>query len=448
MSAIIIALGEMADIQPFRGLRYDPGRVGDPSRVIAPPYDVISPQEQKALYHRSPYNVVRLEYGAAAPDDTPQDNRYTRAGTALVRWQAEGVLVRDDSPRFYVYDQEFTYGGRTYLRRCLMARVRLAPWEKGVIRPHEHTLTSPKEDRLHLLRACRANISPIFALYRDAQGRVIEALAAAQPGEPVLDFADEQGGRHRLRPLPRQGDHNSLRQAFAPEVLYLADGHHRYETALAYWQERQANASLWRGDEAENFVMMALTAAHDPGLLVLPIHRLVRPAPPPDFLDRLGRLFTVETVPAERDGLPRLLALMAAGCARGACCFGLAARGLEGLRLLTLRDASATHQLMPQDAPPAWRRLDANVLQYAILSKVLGIGPEAVREEGGSVDFAEDAQEAVRRVQAGEFALAFLLNPVAVEEILAVADAGWRMPHKSTFFHPKLPTGLVINPLD
>lgn len=437
----------MVDVQPFRGLRYDRRRVDDPSRVIAPPYDVISPEEQKALYHHSPYNVIRLEYGEAHPDDTPQDNRYTRAATALACWQAEGVLVRDSSPLFYVYDQEFVYAGRGYRRRSLMARVRLAPWEEGVIRPHEHTLALAKEDRLRLLRACHTNISPVFALYRDAQGQVADALTSAGLGEPIIDFTDQQGWRHVLRPLPSQGNYDALVKAFASEVLYVADGHHRYETALAYLQERQATTPEWRGDEPENFVMMALTAAHDPGLLILPIHRLVRPAPPPDFLDSLSRWFAVEAISAEADGLHRLLKRMAAGRDRGAPCFGLIVHGQQGFYLLTLRDTAAVVALMPQNAPAAWKRLDANALQYTIFQDILGIDLGAIKG-GDRVDFTEDAYEARKRVQAGEFALAFLVNPVAAEQIFAVADAGWRMPQKSTFFYPKLPTGLIMNPLE
>ena len=440
----------MAEIRPFRGLRYQAGQVGDLARVIAPPYDAISPDEQRALHARSPYNVVRLECGEAHDDDREENNRYTRAAAALAQWSASGILVQDDGPAFYVYDQEFEHGGAPYRRRALLTRVRLEDWAKGAVRPHEHTLAQPKEDRLRLLRACRANLSPVFALYRDPQGVISGAVQDAISGRSPVAVAAEAKGRHTLWPLGEERVRQWLAQQLAPATLYIADGHHRYETALAYRNERRAAATSWTGEEAENFVLAGLTAAEDPGLLILPIHRLVQlPQVDDSILERLRRYLAVEEVTAgQSDGqaaAQRLLELVAER-GRSAAAFGLCWPG-ERLFLLTVEDPQGLVARLCPECPGQWRTLDVAVLEFALLGTILGIDPSPI-EEGGAVAIAPNAAEAWQKVQAGHYSLAFLLNPVPVEKVLAVADAGQRMPPKSTFFHPKLATGLVINRLD
>jgi len=440
----------LTEIRPFRGLRYEAGQVDDLARVIAPPYDIISPDEQRALYARSPYNIVRLEYGEAHADDSEQNNRYTRAAATLAQWLASGVLVQDDRPAFYVYDQEFEHDGTRYHRRALLTRVGLEEWAKGTIRPHEHTMARPKEDRLRLLRACRANLSPVFALYRDPQSAVSSALQDAISGRSPLAVAEGAKERHTLWPLGEQSLHRWLQQQFAPATLYIADGHHRYETALAYRDERRAAAASWTGQEAESFVLAGLTAAEDPGLLILPIHRLLQlPQADDSILERLRQHLAVEEVTAAQNhgqaAPQRLLELMAEQ-GRSASAFGLCWPG-ERLFLLTVEDPQALLARLCPECPAQWRTLDVAVLELALLETILGVNAKPI-EEGGAVAIASDAREAWQEVQAGHYSVAFLLNPVPVEKVLAVADAGQRMPPKTTFFHPKLATGLVINRLD
>lgn len=435
----------MADVRPFRALRYDPAVAGDPSRLVAPPYDVIGPDEQRRLYEASPYNVVRLEYGEERPDDAPGGDRYSRAAADLRRWRAEGALVLDERPRCYLYEQEFTHEGRRR-RRALMAAVRLEPWERGVILPHERTLPKPKEDRLRLLRSVRANISPVFGLYRD--GAALAGLIEPE-GTPLLEATTPDGQRHRLFALPER-NHAAIAEAFSRRAIYVADGHHRYETALAYRDERRAQTAQWTGEEPENFVLMALVAADDPGLVVLPAHRVLRPpVVPHDLMPRLSRFFDIDDVtPRSWDGtaLLRLLARLAA-TGRKTVAFG--ALGLEEQRqhLLRLTSFSAAEPLLPADKPAVWKRLDVAVLQHVVLKACLGIDESAVAE-GEVVSYTEDAEQARLAVERGRARLAFLLNPTPVEHILAVADAGERMPQKSTYFYPKLATGLVMYPFE
>lgn len=438
----------MADLRPFPALRYRPETVGDPAAVLAPPYDIISAQEQHALYRRSPFNIVRLEYGEQHDADTSGDNRYTRAAATLDEWLRSGVLVRDGQPSLYVYRQAFSHEGRRLERTALFARVRLEDWSSGTVRPHEHTMAAPKKDRLQLLRQCRVNTSPVFALYRDPERAISALLDDAGGGEPLVDTTDAAGQRHRLTAIREPHIIQAVTAHFRDRPVYVADGHHRYETSLAYRDERRAAAEAWSGEEGENFLLMALTAAEDPGLAVRAIHRLANPpSPPADLTKRLTRFFRVEDGTMDGQDTASIASLIAERAGTGAQAFALLGPGPGRLLLLTLDKRDEALRLMPASASTAWRSLDVAMLHYVVFGDVFGIGPEA-REQEGAVTYCDDADEVLRAVESGRFRVGALLNPTPVEQILAVADAGERMPHKSTYFHPKLATGLVMNPLD
>ncbi|HYM16544.1 MAG TPA: DUF1015 domain-containing protein [Dehalococcoidia bacterium] len=426
----------MADVRPFRALRYDAARI-DPALTVAPPYDVISPSQQAELYRRHPRNVVRLEYGEAASHDTPVDNRYTRAARDLAEWRRDGALTRDAHPALYAYRQEYTWEGSSFARNAVFAAVRLEEWEKGVIKPHEHTLSGPKADRLELLRATRTQISPVYGLYRAAA----RAHSLDLHGQPLYDI-ESDGQRHTLTSVSDLAGVASFRDLIARSDVYIADGHHRYETALAYRDEARARAPSWTGDETENFVLMALTDVRDPGLLVLPTHRVVHRPLDPSRLDALTASFEVARRP--RATVEDLLTRVAEA-GRHATAFGLLTR--DGAYLLTVRAAAVAQAAMPAAQPDAWKRLDVSVLQYGVLAPLFGID-DAALADGGVVTYTQDAAAAVAAVALGDAHAAFLLNATPVEQVLAVADAGGRMPQKSTYFYPKLPTGLVMNPLD
>jgi uncharacterized protein (DUF1015 family) len=422
----------VADVRPFRGLLYDEAKAGPAAALIAPPYDVISAEKQAALYERSPYNIVRVEYSTE-----PVEDRYARAAADLQAWREAGVLKRDAEPAFYLYEQQFSTGGRAYGRRTLFARVRLQPWADSVVLPHERTMAGPKADRLALLEATRTNVSPVYCLYDDAGGEVAALLEPAGP--PALD-ASVDGDRHRLWRMTDTALCAKLAGLFAERQLFVADGHHRYETALAFRDTRKAAASAWSGEEPENFVLMGLTAANDPGLAVLPIHRLVRKRPlVASVPEALSGEFACRRLEAAEEPSAALAA--APGVA-------FVAAGLEPdmLWLLEARNLARTREVMPAEMPPEWKDLAVNVLQYAILQELFGLGHDELR--AGEVEYTESADEALDAVARGEFEVAFLLKPTRIEEVFAVARTGQPMPQKSTFFYPKLGTGLVLNPLE
>ena len=400
----------MADIRPFRGLRYSPRFVPDPSLVLCPPYDVISPQTQKALLERSRYNIIHLEYGERRPGDTAQDNRYTRAFSLLWEWLTKGVLPREAEPAFYLHHQTFTFGGKRYTRRVLMAAVEL---NRAVVRAHEGTLQAPRTDRLDLLRATKTNISPVFCLYQDPTGKAMEVFSQAEQSHPVLE-AQVEGEEHQLWTITDPGLQRELQELLSPLPLYIADGHHRFSSALAYKEEMERACAP---GEEHNFALMGLVEFHDPGLLILPVHRVVAGLGPkaPACLVAVAELFQVQPFPSP-------VALLEAMTREE---YGLGLYCADGFFLLT-----------PLQRLPYEKLL--KLLHREVLESFL---------KAEKVAYTHSAEEAVERVKKGEYTMAFLMNPLKVEAIKAVADAGETLPGKSTYFYPKLPTGLVLRPL-
>ncbi|MGB9802296.1 DUF1015 domain-containing protein [Desulfofundulus sp.] len=451
----------MAEIKPFRGLRYADG-VGPLADLVTPPYDVIDAKAQDDYYQRHPYNIIRLEYGKVYPGDDESNNRYTRAAADFNAWREAGVLVPEKSPALYLYEQEFSVGGKRLVRSGMTCAVKLEPYEKGVVLPHEETLPRHKADRLALMRACRANFSPIFGLYADAEMTVDNLLRSQAGRSPDLEFTGENGHGHRLWVVTDPGVIKQVQQAMADRRIFIADGHHRYETALAYSRERRQE----EGNPAEpgpyDYVMMTLVNLYDPGLVVLPTHRLVRNVEGlvvDEFLDKIREHFEIEAFPlapdyGNFDGFIRELARHGgftesdrpgAGDLSHRHSFGLYCGGGH-LYLLTLRDEGALSRLMPEGHSTAWQRLDVSVLHHLILDRLLGIGG-AERARESHLTYTREEAGALKAVDEGEYRLAFFLNPTLVEEVTAVAASGEKMPQKSTFFYPKLITGLVINPL-
>lgn len=429
----------MVDFRPLNALRYDTSVAGEAASLVAPPYDVVSPAQIAALHARSPYNIAQVDYGDTRPNDTDSDNRYTRATAELDRWRSAGVLKVDETPRLYVYDQEFEVHGETHRRRAIFGRLRIADWDERLILPHEHTRAREKEDRYHLLANTRVNLSPIMAMYASAE--VTDVLANADVGDPVLD-AELPGERHTLRPLS-EASAQRIHDALADQRLYIADGHHRYEVALGYRNERKAAAASWSGEEPENFVLAALVDASDPGLVILPIHRLLKldraSLKPLSALD--GPFQVREWTGSDDMAVSSLVQGVAAAGTRGPA-FGLFGWEPGKLHLVTVKDPDAVNALMPTAVPDEWRALDVAVLHHAVFP-TLGFvdSPE-------TVSFTEEALEAAKEVREGAVDAAVLLNPTRTDQVIAVAEAGERMPQKSTFFFPKLGTGILMMPLD
>jgi len=442
----------VADVRPFRGLRYNLARIGgDLSRVISPPYDVISPEEQLFYYHRSPYNIIRLEHGKELPDDSPGGNKYSRAAATLRQWLQEGVLLRDERPSFYLIEHRFQHQDSLRSRWGLMARVRLEEFSSGRIRPHEATMREPAQDRLLLLKECRTNLSPVMGIYRHGVD-LPSLLPKVVQSAPGMTAVNSYGVAYNTWVVSDEEALGRLSDFFADRVLYIADGHHRYETALTYAKEQRICHVPCTGDEPYNFIMMALMDSTDPGLVMLPAHRLVRGLDP-DLLARmqkeLARYFdTVKTLPplatlseTMKSWLDALKELGQRGTA-----FGMYGRHGEQLCLLMAKDRELLRQQMPPEQPLPWKDMDVTVLHWVIIRPMLGI--DSREKEKVHLDYTRDGLEAVARVNAGESQLAFFLNPAPVSSVLAAADAGARLPQKSTYFYPKTPTGLVMNPLD
>ena len=432
----------MAEIYPFRGVRYNQGLVKDLAEVICPPYDIITPQLQQELYHRSPYNFVQVEFGRGLPQDTPTDNRYTRSAVVMKQWLEQGVLAADEKAAVYLHDHHFSYGGKEYKRRGIIAGVRLEEWDKMIVRPHEGTLAEHSTDRLSLLWALQANTSPILALF-EGGGQVSSLLAEQEQSQPIVSFVGGEG--HRVWAITEPKLIGKLSASLARQPLYIADGHHRYESALTYKRERQACSSA-SGDEAFNFVMMTLVDFSDPGLLILPPHRLLRGLSRTalsQLLAGLKSFFEVEELPLDKpDVWQQVDDLLASGESNE---FRLVVFGAtEGsILVLSLRDPAAASELMPAFHSELYKKLNVSVLDHVILEKLLGVGAG----EEASLDYTYSREDAVSRVVDKEYQLAFLLSPVKPEVIKAIADAGDRMPRKSTYFYPKTPAGLILHSL-
>ncbi|MDY6917887.1 MAG: DUF1015 domain-containing protein [Chloroflexota bacterium] len=432
----------MADVVPFQGIRYDSERFSDLSDLICPPYDVISPQEQLSYHDRSPHNVIRVEFGLERPDDSPHDNRYTRAATTLQSWLRQGILIQEDRPALYLVEHRFAYQDSQKSRFSMVARVRLEDFGSGWVRPHEVTIGRAGEDRLRLMRACNANTSPIMALYRHRGEGVLPLFREAR-GRAVYQAVDRDGVGLSVSVVTDEGAIARVRDFFADKTFYIADGHHRYETALAFRREKRIGWSC--KPEPVDYVMMTLTDADDPSLVMAPTHRVLRGLDDrrlPLLKHELDAYFDHEILPPSPDADATLEDWLATLEQRGERQTSFGLYGLDGrsLRLLTLRQKPA-----PLDEPGSLSSLDVYVLHRSIFHQLLGITTREMAEV--CLDYTRDARGALAQVDSGECQLAFLLNPTLVSTMLAVADEGNRMPQKSTYFYPKTPTGLVMNPL-
>jgi len=435
----------VAEIRPFRGVYYNQLLVNDLALVICPPYDIISPQLQQELYHRSEYNFVRLEHSRELPRDTIIDNKYTRSATTLEQWLKQGILKVDEAPAIYLHDHYFIHMGKEYRRRGITVCVRLEEWDKMVVRPHEGTLAESRGDRLSLLWALQANTSPILTLFEDQEQQVSTVLATQERSKPIISLSSAGVESHNVWAITEPKVVNQISSSLAEQSLYIADGHHRYESALTYQRERHAYSSSASGDEASNFVMMTLVDFSDPGLIILPPHRLVRgisKSTLDELMPKLKVFFEIEELPLSMpDVWKQADDLLTETNEVRLILFGLTAECLFVLRLRDLADAS---QMMPYFHCELYKRLVVSIVDHIILEKLLGLG--SGREEA-ILAYSHNRLDAVNRVLDGEYQLVLLLSPVKAEVVKAIADAGDKMPRKSTYFYPKVPAGLVFHRL-
>lgn len=446
----------MPEIQAFHGIRYDLGHVGALSDVVAPPYDVIDSELQGQLYKLHPANVVRLILNREEPGDSGSESRYQRAGQFYRNWRQEGVLHEDPQASIYLYEQSFDFEGRRLIRSGFMSRVRLEPFGTGRIFPHEETHAAAKADRFKLMNACRANLSPVFGLYPDPANEVGELLATAARGKPPLEATDHLGVCHRMWVLSEPQLISRVGALMGPKPVFIADGHHRYETALHYRDQLGPSLSP---HHAANFVLMMCVGMSDPGMIVLPTHRLFRGLPmmrSDKLAERLRPYFEVTSVGEGSDVAQLVWSRIAVEGAQGTLGFyceedqrWLAARiRPEGIRRM--------EQLAPEHSP-AWRELGVSILHRLVMDEILAARDlpkpmyvHSVDEVIQGIDRGDTVgRDATGQVgQGGHFPLVALVMPASVADVQRISETGERMPAKSTYFYPKLLSGLVFNPLE
>jgi len=434
----------MADIRGFRGFRYDLGRVGTLSDVVAPPYDVVSPELQQKLYEASPFNAIRLELTKDEPGDDENENRYSRAAVAIREWLVANVIRQDTARSLYIYEQEFEVEGTTYTRRGFFARVRLEPFGKGQIYAHEQTMSGPKEDRLKLYRATGFNLSPIFGLYPDVEGEVARVLDPFTLKGPPLVAKDHLGVTNRLWTITDSHTISTVIGLMGQKPVYIADGHHRYETGVKYLEERQSLGEVLDNEAAPNFTLMMLVGMTDPGLVILPTHRLLGGFGPVisdtlqsvlaghfDIIERCGTDAKAAWDYIQMDGSQTTLG------------FGTVSDGQWIVAKLRDPEGPTAMAELAPDQSDDWRGLGVSVLHRLVIDRLL-------REKIGGTPtcrYVHLLNEVAASVTARDCDIAVLVPPATMGDVEQIAGHLEKMPPKSTYFYPKLLTGMVFNSL-
>ncbi|MCF6150452.1 MAG: DUF1015 domain-containing protein [Candidatus Kuenenia sp.] len=436
----------MAIIKPFRGLRYNQDIIKDCSAVVTPPYDVISPSEQERYYQNHPNNIIRLDLGKEFLEDTEADNRYTRASEYLEDWMKAGILKQEDIPSIYMYDQEFSYGDKHYIRRGFIALVKLEPFDKGTIYPHEQTLPGPKADRLKLMQSCKANLSSIFALFPDEDNAADNYLHSITPSKPEIDFVDDSGVTNKLWVIKEKQKIDTLVALMKEKALFIADGHHRYETSLVYKEQRHKENGGQNGELPSDYVMMVCVSMNNPGLQIFPFHRavrLIKDFNPDRILHSLKEFFAVEHLD-NSSGIDTIVQKLNSDAKTHSFVMYLGER--DKYYLLRLNDERVLETIFTNNHPE-WKHLDAGILHSIVINRILGIdsGEAGLKDY---IKYVKNESEVVSLVQSGDFQLAFILRPTLIEQVREIALARKVMPPKSTYFYPKLITGVVINKMN
>ncbi len=437
---------QMADFRPFKGWRYDTSRV-NMEQVIAPPYDVISPEEQDRLYLRSPLNCIRLILNKIEPSDTPENSRYTRAKKYFETWKNESAVIQEKQPAFYLYVQKFTspVDGNAIERAAILGSLKLEAFENHIVVPHEKTLSKPRADQRYLLETAQTNFSPIFGLYEDPKGEVAAVRAEAVKTKPLFTAKDDAGVQHTVWAIDSQAQIKRVHDAMSSKKIYIADGHHRYQTSLEYGQEMRKKAGNPSGELPSDFGLMAVVEFQDAGLVLLPTHRMVLPIPGVDSQKALAALkpyFKIEPKTTEElktifNSLEKQIPGRAAF--RDKLLFGLCFEKEQ--YLLTLTDEAAAKKNMPAGKPDVWYKLDTSILSHFILGTLWKVA-EANWES--TLQYTHSTDEALKNVKEKKVFATILLQAPRVEILREMGNVRELMPQKSTYFYPKLASGLVF----
>lgn len=411
----------MAEVVPFKGVFFNVLQISKVAGadLLAPPYDIITPEYKEELYEKSPYNIVRIDFGKELPEDNSNENKYVRARKLLDAWLKDQVLITSRTPGFYSYEISYKMHGREQTLRGFLGLVRLEELGKGNIHPHECTHSKPKKDRLDLMRVCGANISPIFSLYNSPDRKTSSILSDINKTSPYIDAKDINGSVHRLWPIEDSNAIDIINNELKNKAIFIADGHHRYETALEYQKEMREKEGASDSIKPYDYVLMFLANMSDEGLTILPTHRLVKNIPP-DALDRLSSEFDIRKFSGSFD--------IADSIAGKRDVFGLYIGGDSWYKLSYKGEGIS-------DAAPALKNLDVTVLHELIFRKL---------DINDGISYEMDVNKCISLVKENTFGAAFFLNPTQVEDVEKVALASLRMPPKSTYFYPKLLTGLVL----
>lgn len=435
-------------IAPFHGVHYHPKKISDFSKVTAPPYDVISESFQKKLYETSPYNIVRLDLGLQFSTDNDQDNRYTRAAEDLQSWLKEGILTRDEKPSYYLYEQRFEVEGKGHFqRRGFFALRRLEEFNKGNILPHEKTLSGPKADRLLLMKSTRSNLSSIFSLYSDPEQKMSDLLRPYFNTDPILHFVDDHQIEHRLWGVSDPMLFQKTNEILGKKKLFIADGHHRYETGITYRNWRKGQEPHTPDERAGyHYIMMFFAEMSDPGLLILPTHRVLQNWPgfdKSDFRRQLSHYFDIQIFKADQ----KEVFLKALQASEKDHAFGILLPGETEMLLMTLSRQKGGDIPCLEGLPVSLREVDTAILHESIFRGILKLGDDDEKNPK-FLRFVKDTEEALKARHESRVNCVFIMNCPQMDVLKKVAEEGLILPPKTTYFYPKILTGLVLNQLE
>ncbi|MGB5157260.1 DUF1015 domain-containing protein [Desulfobacterium sp. N47] len=440
----------MANVIPFNGILYNPKKIDSLADVTTPPYDVINKEEQVYFHNRHPQNIIRLILGSETNEDNEENNRYTRAAGFLNKWLSEEILIADKRPAFYLTAIDFPVEDKIFRRFGLTALVGLEPFEKGIILPHEKTYSKTKSERLKLIKACHANFSPIFSLY---SGK-IDALNAMEMKAPEIpadsDFIDGKGHRQRLWKINDTIIQKSISSAFNDKILYIADGHHRYETALNYREWVSKNNPDFSPTHPANFIMMFICSMEDPGLIILPAHRLLSGVDNQNlsgFVQKASEYFDITEILAGKNDTEKTKDLFISSLRKEELKnkIGVMLKNNNNFYIISPKPG-VMKKLFGNELSESLMDLDVTILTRLILTEVLGIDQTGLDNEN-LISYSSSDKEAMENIISGKYDMAFILNPTKIEQVQKVAGEGLIMPRKSTYFYPKVITGQVMNKL-
>lgn len=445
----------MAEVLPFVATRFTTREGDELSRLLTPPYDVIDGKMQQGFYDANPHNIIRVDFGKDMPGDNDLENRYARAGAIWSQWKQEGVLTEERAKSFYVYEQEFQGAdGKLVRRRGFFGAVKLQDFSEGGIRAHEHTFDGPKADRFRLMRSTNSNLSSIFVLYDDPEKTVDSLLEQGIAGQKPLETSFMEV-THRLWVITKQNLIDAIRKAMEPQTLFIADGHHRYETSLLYRDEMRSALRQKNGRQPYDYTLMYMNNIHDEGLVIFPTHRILGKeisdgVDAKECLEDLREYFEIEPLTLDQADYPgearRLTALLAeAGAATLA--FIMVLPKCRAFLLKLKPETNLDELIDDEDTPGPIKQLDVTVLHKYIINRAWLGNPEMDLDDH-DVIYEKDACKTIQAMCTAKHGVAFLLNPTKIEQVCSIAQGGMRMPHKSTYFYPKLVTGLIMRDMN